>query len=72
MRMLVRIRQEKGIDKLKPGLTGWAQINGRDSNSYEKKVELDKYYLDNKNIILDLKIILKTIEVVLFSKNIKH
>tara|TARA_B100001123_G_C15210755_1_gene987161 strand:- start:874 stop:1437 length:564 start_codon:yes stop_codon:yes gene_type:complete len=67
-----KLREENNIHKIKPGITGWAQINGRDSNSYEKKVELDKYYLDNKNIILDLKIILKTIEVVLFSKNIKH
>ena len=44
----------------------------RDLNSYEKKVELDKYYYDNKNILLDLRIILKTFRVILFPKHIKH
>ena len=39
------LREEKGIEKLKPGITGWAQINGRDLNSFSKKVELDHYYL---------------------------
>lgn len=49
-------------DKLlvKPGLTGWTQINGRNSISYKKRMELDCWYAKNWNILLDLKIILKT------------
>ena len=52
---LINKRNLKGIDKLKPGITGWAQINGRDKISVEEKVKLDQYYLMNKSIILDLK-----------------
>ena len=44
------LREEYGIDKLVPGITGWAQVNGRDLNSFEKKVALDFYYLKNKSI----------------------
>lgn len=49
-------------DKLlvKPGLTGWTQINGRNSMAYKKRMELDCWYAKNWNILLDLKIILKT------------
>ena len=67
-----QLREKNDIHKIKPGITGWAQVNGRDLNSYEKKVELDKYYYDNKNILLDLKIVLKTFIVIFFPKNIKH
>ena len=66
------LREKNNIHKIKPGITGWAQVNGRDLNSYEQKVKLDKYYLDNKNILLDLNIVLKTFKVILFPKNIKH
>tara|TARA_B100001250_G_C19816742_1_gene798828 strand:- start:8306 stop:8869 length:564 start_codon:yes stop_codon:yes gene_type:complete len=66
------LREEKGIEKLKPGITGWAQINGRDLNSFSKKVELDHYYLLNKSLWLDLKIIVKTFYVILYQKNIRH
>ena len=66
------LREKNDIHKIKPGITGWAQVNGRDLNSYEKKVELDKYYYDNKNILLDLKIVLKTFIVIFFPKHIKH
>ena len=67
-----KMRLKKGIDKIKPGITGWAQVNGRDLNSFEKKVELDHYYLLNKSLWLDLKIILMTFKVVLSPKLIKH
>ena len=46
-----------GIDALKPGISGWAQVNGRDSIPLEVKVELDKYYLDFHNWRLDMKIL---------------
>ncbi len=67
-----KLREEKGIHMIKPGITGLAQVNGRDSNNYERKVELDYEYLNNSNFILDCKIIMKTIYVVIFPQNIKH
>lgn len=50
------------MDKLlvKPGITGWTQVNGRNANNYEKRMELDCWYAKNWNLLLDLKIILKT------------
>jgi len=50
---------------VKPGMTGWAQINGRNAISWEEKFKLDVWYVDNWNILLDLKIILLTILKVL-------
>jgi O-antigen biosynthesis protein WbqP len=69
---LMRLRVEEGVDKLKPGITGWAQVNGRDNISINEKVNLEKYYLLNKSIELDFKIILLTFSSVLKSKGIKH
>ena len=66
------MRELKGVHKIKPGITGLAQVNGRDSNSYERKVELDYEYMKNANFIMDIKIVLKTFFVILFPKNIKH
>ncbi|MBO1266323.1 sugar transferase [Proteiniclasticum sp. SCR006] len=50
-------RKEMGIDKLRPGLTGWAQVKARDTEDQNEKLKLDLYYKDHKNILLDLKII---------------
>lgn len=70
---LMKLRIEAGVDKLKPGLTGWAQINGRDEISLEDKVKLEKYYIVNKSIFLDIKIFFLTFSTVfLKSKNISH
>ena len=66
------MREIKGVHKIKPGITGLAQVNGRDNNSYNKKVELDYEYMKNANFMMDLKIVLKTFFVILFPKNIKH
>ena len=66
------LREKKDIHKIKPGITGWAQVNGRDLNSFEKKVSLDSYYLKHKSIVLDIKIVIKTFIVILFRKDIKH
>ena len=70
---LMKLRIEAGVDKLKPGLTGWAQINSRDEISLEDKVKLEKYYMVNKSIFLDIKIFFLTFSTVfLKSKNISH
>lgn len=58
---LKELRTEAGVHILLPGITGWAQINGRDHNNDEQKTALDKYYLENKSFILDLKIIFMTV-----------
>ena len=51
--------------ELRPGITGWAQVNGRNALSWEKKFELDVWYVDNRSICLDLKIIWMTIQKVI-------
>jgi undecaprenyl phosphate N,N'-diacetylbacillosamine 1-phosphate transferase len=56
--------------ELKPGITGWAQVNGRNAISWDKKFELDVWYVDNISLILDLKIIILTIKKVFSSKDI--
>ena len=69
---LVALREEKGVDKLIPGITGWAQINGRDKLSIFEKVDLDLEYLNQQSFIFDLKIILKTVLKVILQDNISH
>lgn len=69
---LKEMRTKKGIHKLVPGLTGWAQINGRDEIPLNEKVELDKYYLDNKTFLFDIKIIFMTVISVLKSDGIQE
>lgn len=54
---------------VKPGITGWAQVNGRDAISWNKKFELDLYYVDNQSFTLDIKILLKTVINVLIGKD---
>jgi O-antigen biosynthesis protein WbqP len=70
--IVYKLRNKNGVNELMPGITGWAQVNGRDINSFEKKVELDYYYKKNKSFFLDLKIILLTFKVVLLTRDIKH
>lgn len=50
---------------LRPGITGWAQVNGRNTVSWEDKFDMDVWYVENQSLLLDIKIILKTIAVVL-------
>jgi len=57
---LVADRKQHGVDKFKPGITGWAQINGRDDIDDKKKFEYDLYYKRNYSILLDFKILLRT------------
>ncbi len=69
---LMALRVASGVDKLKPGITGWAQVNGRDDISIEKKVELEQEYLHSRSTLLDIEIIIKTFTNVLFSKGVSH
>lgn len=69
---LIELRTLKNIHTLKPGITGWAQINGRDELSISQKVDLDKYYLDNRSLKLDVVIIFRTFFNVVSRKNIQH
>lgn len=69
---LIRLRTEKQVHTLKPGITGWAQINGRDEIHIPTKVTLDAYYLSHQSLWLDFKIILLTILKVLRRDNITH
>ncbi len=69
---LMALRVAAGVYKLKPGITGWAQINGRDEISIEEKVKFEKEYLEKKSILFDCKIIIKTFTNVLFSKGVIH
>jgi O-antigen biosynthesis protein WbqP len=69
---LMALRISAGVDKLKPGITGWAQINGRDEISIEAKVALEKEYLQRKSLYFDLIIVIRTFTNVLFSKGVAH
>ncbi len=69
---LMALRVEAGVDKLKPGITGWAQVNGRDEISIKDKVAFEVDYLQKKSFFFDAKIILKTFTNVLFSKDVSH
>lgn len=55
-----------------PGVTGWAQVNGRDDLSIPLKVELDEYYLKNRSFIFDLKTLFLICIIVLGRKGVKH
>ena len=68
----IALRTESGAHVLVPGITGWAQINGRDDIPIERKVELDTWYLENRSFMLDLKIIWLTAWNVLFRKDVSH
>lgn len=69
---LIELRTKFNVHTLPPGVTGWAQVNGRDELSIEEKVKFDKEYLDKKSIAFDIKIIFLTIFKVLKRSNILH
>ncbi len=69
---LVALRTEKGVHKLTPGLTGWAQINGRDELPIPVKVDFDVWYLEHRSFWLDLKIIVMTFVKVLRKEGVTH
>ncbi|MCM8797611.1 MAG: sugar transferase [Candidatus Omnitrophica bacterium] len=69
---LIELRTKNNVHTLMPGVTGWAQINGRDDLPIPKKVEYDTYYLKNRNFLLDIKIILITVLKVIKREGVKH
>ena len=69
---LIALRVDKGVSQLLPGITGWAQINGRDHLSIKDKVRLDEEYLYRKSFWFDLSILYKTVKRVIGSKGISH
>ncbi len=69
---IISKRKVLGIDILKPGITGWAQVNGRDHLTNKEKINLDYEYFKKQSIFFDLKIIFKTISLVMKSRNISH
>ncbi len=69
---LIELRTQRGIHRLTPGLTGWAQINGRDELPIPVKVEFDHYYLLNQSFMLDMKIILQTVLKVFLREGVTH
>ena len=69
---LIALRTEKGVHVLRPGLTGWAQVNGRDELSIPDKVALDVEYLTHRSFAMDLKTVWMTIGKVLRARDISH
>ena len=63
---------EENRSKVKPGVTGWAQINGRNRISWEEKFELDNWYVKNQSLYLDIKILILTIWKVLIFDSINY
>ena len=69
---LIDLRTEKGVDKLLPGITGWAQVNGRDELSIPDKVSLDVEYLKRQSFWLDIKILWMTFLKVIKRDGVSH
>ena len=69
---LMEFRVATGFSKLKPGITGWAQINGRDELSIADKVKFEQEYMYKKSVLFDIEIIIKTFTNVLSSKGVSH
>jgi len=69
---LIALRIEKGVDKLLPGITGWAQINGRDELSIRDKVALDMEYLNRQSFWFDMKILWRTFLKVINHDGVRH
>lgn len=69
---LIALRTEKGIDVLVPGLTGWAQVNGRDELPIPQKVDLDEEYLQSRGFWFDLKVLWMTFLKVIHRDGVSH
>ena len=69
---LVALRTAAGVDALRPGVTGWAQINGRDDLPVPEKARLDAEYLARQGLLLDLKIILITLVAAFSGRGVRH
>lgn len=69
---LIALRLAGGVDALNPGITGWAQVNGRDELPIPEKVKLDEWYLRNRSLWLDLKILGMTVFKVIRKEGVVH
>ena len=69
---LIALRTAGGVDALTPGITGWAQVNGRDELPIPEKVKLDEWYLKNRSLWLDLKIVGMTVFKVIRKDGVAH
>ena len=69
---LIAQRAELGVDQLRPGVTGWAQINGRDEITLRDKLRFDQEYFERQSLFFDLKIILLTVVAVVRSRGVSH
>jgi O-antigen biosynthesis protein WbqP len=69
---LIALRSEQGIDAVVPGLTGWAQVNGRDDLPISRKVQFDFEYLRRRSFAFDLKVIAMTMRQVLLGEGVQH
>lgn len=69
---LIALRTAKGVHRLVPGITGWAQVNGRDDLPIPIKVDYDAYYLQNRSLAFDMRTILRTVFNVLKHEGVTH
>ena len=69
---LVALRTAHGVEILRPGLTGWAQINGRDELPIPQKVQLDREYLERRSLAFDLRIIAGTLLAAVTGRGVSH
>jgi O-antigen biosynthesis protein WbqP len=69
---LIALRKEKGVEKLLPGITGWAQVNGRDELSIPEKVSLDVEYMHRQSFWFDIKILYVTFLKVVRRTGVTH
>jgi len=69
---LIALRTERKVHQLIPGITGWAQINGRDDIPIQKKVEFDEYYIKNQSFLFDMKILWMTFLKVIKREGVSH
>ena len=69
---LIALRTQAGVDRLRPGVTGWAQVNGRDDLPIPEKVRLDAEYLARGSLAFDLKIVAATLRAALSGRGVSH
>lgn len=69
---LIELRTAQGVHRLVPGITGWAQVNGRDELPIPEKVRLDAWYLANRSFLLDLRIMARTVLNVMHRRGVSH
>ena len=69
---LIELRTQTGVHTLMPGVSGWAQVNGRDELSIPDKVKMDEYYLKNKSLWLNIKILFMTVVKVFKTEGVSY